>query len=228
MKCNENRHVDPLEPSVTAHAVLYLRPCGGEGELGGALHAEGFTVHFLRRTSMLRAACGTFAFQALIAAPGSGQALADLPARLLPRICLVLDDDPAAAPTSGGLRLAADTPPAEVIAHLRALLRRARGYPPQYRAGPLGIDVLRGRASLSGQPLSLRPRELRALALLAHHSRQAVSTAELAATLHPEGGNCASLVSTYIGRLRRLLGERFIETLPGVGYRLTPPEQVLP
>ena len=213
---------------MTAHAVLYLRLRGGEGELGRALQAEGFTVHYLRRRSMLRAACSTLPCQALIADPGSGPALAELPSRLLPRICLTLEDGARPSSSGAGLALAADTPPAEIIAHLRALLRRLRGYPPQYRAGPLGIDVLRGRASLAGQPLCLRPRELRALALLAHRPWQAVPTAELAATLHPEGDSCASLVSTYIGRLRRLLGARFIETLPGVGYRLTPHEQVLP
>jgi DNA-binding response OmpR family regulator len=53
-----------------------------------------------------------------------------------------------------------------------------------------------------------------------------VPTARLAASIHPDGEACASLVPTYIGRLRRQLGTRFIETLPGVGYRLTPPEQV--
>jgi DNA-binding response OmpR family regulator len=228
MKPSKNNRVEVLEPSVTAHAVLYLRSHGGEGTLGRALQAEGFAVHYLRRPAMLRAACSTLAYQALIADPGTGHALAELPGHIRPRICLVLHGDDASMSARTGLTLAADTPPAEIIAHLRALQRRVRGYPPQYRAGPLGIDVLRGRASLAGQPLRLGPRELRALALLAHRPWQAIPTAQLAATLHPEGGGCPSLVPTYIGRLRRHLGARFIETLPGIGYRLTPPEKVSP
>ena len=84
------------------------------------------------------------------------------------------------------------------------------------------------RASLAGRPFPLRPRELRALTLLARHPWHAVPTERLARTLHPEGEACPSLVPTYIARLRRQLGARFIETLPGVGYRLTPPERVLP
>lgn len=226
MNPQKNKHIETLEPSVTAHAVLYLRPHSGEGALGRALHAEGFSVHYLRRPAMLRAACSTLACQVLIADPGTEQALAELPENVRPRICLVLHGDAAATAAHSGMTLPADTPPVEIIAHLRALQRRVRGYPPQYRVGPLGIDVLRGRASLAGQPLRLRPLELRALTLLARRPWQTIPTAQLAATLHPEGGVCPSLVPTYIGRLRRQLGTRFIETLPGIGYRLTPPEQV--
>jgi hypothetical protein len=220
----KNRYLETVERSVTAHAVLYLRMRRGEGELGRRLRTEGFTVHYLRRPSLLRSHCNTLPCQALIADPGTAHTLADV--STLPRICLLLDDAADAASPPTALRLAAGTPPAETIAHLRALLRRMRGYPPQYRAGSLGIDVWRGRASLAGCPLDLQPRELRMLALLARRPWQAVSTARLAASIHPDGEACASLVPTYIGRLRRQLGTRFIETLPGVGYRLTPPEQV--
>lgn len=226
MKSLKNKALRQIESSVTAHAVLYLRLRPGEGGLGRALRAEGFAVHYLRRPELLRAACDTLPCQALVVDPDSTHAVADLPRHIRPRVCLRLVDGDAAAYPGAGLTLAADTPPAEVIARLRALLRRGRGYPPQYRAGPLGIDLLRGRASLAGRPLGLRPRELRALALLARRPWQAVPTAQLAETLHPGGSACPSLVPTYIGRLRRHLGARFIETLPGIGYRLTPPEQV--
>ena len=224
MNSRQNNRIDVIEPSVTAQTVLYLRPLSGEGALGEALRAEGYCVHYLRRPSMLQAACTARPYLALLIESGDPQSVANLPAHLRPRICLSIGD--ARSTDAVPITLAAAMEPVEFVARLRALLRRARGYPPQYRAGPLGIDVLRGRASLGGRPLGLRPGELRALALLARSPGDPVPTNELAAVLHPTGTACKSLVPTYIGRLRRRLGKRFIETLPGIGYRLTPPEQV--
>lgn len=173
---------------------------------------------------MLQAACTSQLYQALLIESDDPWIAANLPTRGRPRVCLRIGEAGAADPAA--ITLAATTEPVEIIARLRALVRRTRGYPPQYRAGPLGIDVLRGRASLAGRPLGLQPGELRALTLLARSPGDPVPTAQLAAVLHPAGTACKSLVPTYIARLRRRLGRRFIETLPGVGYRLTPPEQV--
>lgn len=227
MKCRPNKALEPVEPSVTAHTVLYLRSRPGIGELGERLGKEGFDVHYFRRFELLKHLCATLPCQALVAEAEAEAVLAELPPTLRPRVCLALSAHTSALPPSV-LAIPEDTHPDEIIARLRALLRRARGYPPQYRVGPLGIDVLRGRASLAGRPLSLPPRELRALTLLADHPWQAVPTAQLAAALHPAGNASPSLVPTYISRLRRRLGARFIETLPGIGYRLTPSRHTSP
>lgn len=212
---------------MTAHAVLYLRSRSGTGLLGARLSAEGFQVHYLRRFERLSPLCAALPCQALIAETEAIEALAGLPKARRPRVCLVLGAGTETV-ADGIPALREDTDPDETIARLRALLRRAHGYPPHHRLGPLGIDVLRARASLNGRPLELQPREWRALLLLANHPWQAVPTSWLVAALHPEGSASAALVPTYIGRLRRRLGSRFIETLPGVGYRLTPHERNLP
>ncbi|APZ43412.1 winged helix-turn-helix domain-containing protein [Acidihalobacter ferrooxydans] len=224
---------------MTAHTVLFLRAAPGTGTLGAALAAEGFLVHYLRRFDALAALWSALPCQALIAEPDATDALAGLAQARRPQVCLALGGDGRAtldgalalggdgrATLDGALALPADIDPVEAIARLRALLRRANGYPPQCRVGPLGIDPLRGRASLAGRPLRLPPRELRLLCLLAEHPGQAVPITRLVAALRPTGAVSPSLVPTYIGRLRRQLGPRWIQTLPGIGYRMTPPGTV--
>lgn len=225
MKSSRNKQINAIETSVTTYTVLYLRPQPGEGRLGETLRSEGFSVHYLRRPTALQAACTAPHYQVLIVASDDPQLLANLPARVRPRVCLRIGED-AGGGEATAITLSSGMEPVEIVARLRALLRRAGGYPPQYRVGPLGVDVLRGRASLAGRTLRLPPGELRALMLLARSPGAPVANAQLAAALRPGGVACASLVPTYIARLRRRLGRRFIQTLPGIGYRLTPPEQV--
>lgn len=80
---------------------------------------------------------------------------------------LVLGDEPLTS--NNGLhvfRYPSDTTAGLLIGHLRALLRRQDGYERHYRLGPLGVDPVRGRASLYGRPLPLRPMEFSLLLCL--------------------------------------------------------------
>jgi DNA-binding response OmpR family regulator len=211
---------------MTAYTVLYVRSRSGSSTLSAKLSSEGFQVHYLRRVDLLWHYCTAQAkpFEILIAEADAIAALRALPTSARPPITLVLTTQSDES-LNGAFVLPTDTHPDELLARLRALLRRRLGYPTHYRTGPLGIDLLRGKASLNGCPLDLHPRELRILALLASHHERAVHTAQIAAVLNPDGSPCPSLVPTYICHLRRRLGPRFIETVPGIGYRLTPPEQ---
>jgi DNA-binding response OmpR family regulator len=110
----------------------------------------------------------------------------------------------------------------ELIARVRALLRRTSGFP-RLRCGDLEIDRLGRRALLRGKPLDLSVRELSLLLHLAHHVDQVVSRSELLdqvwETKFDAGSN---LVDVGVSRLRDKLGDDawMIETVRGLGYRL--------
>jgi DNA-binding response OmpR family regulator len=111
----------------------------------------------------------------------------------------------------------------ELVARIRALVRRASGFGP-LRCGELEIDLAAREAKVAGAPLALTQREYGLLLRLAHRAGYVVERAELLA--HVWGidvGAESNLVEVHVGRLRRKLGSRgwMIETVRDVGYRLT-------
>lgn len=115
---------------------------------------------------------------------------------------------------------------AELLARLRAALRRASGAeaPPEViRAGPLEVDMPRRLARVDGTVLHLTPREWDLLAALARAGQGRVVTQRqlLAAVWGPAHVEDTQYLRVYIGQLRQKLGEaaRLIRTEPGVGYR---------
>jgi DNA-binding response OmpR family regulator len=137
-----------------------------------------------------------------------------------------------------GFRLGADdyvvkatATPEEVVARVKALLRRAgRGGPRRDGAtedlldfGRLVIDVRAHEVRLDGVAVPMPAREFALLHLLAAHPRQAFSRAQLFTRLWGEYGD-ESTVTTHIRRLREKIEEdptdpRYIVTVWGVGYR---------
>jgi two-component system response regulator RegX3 len=126
----------------------------------------------------------------------------------------------------------------EVIARIRAVLRRAR-QPESPAAEPIEIGKLRvdfksRAATLAGKPLDLSRKEFDLLAELVRHAGQVVSREDLMARVWDENwfGSTKTL-DTHIGWLRRKLGEpasepRYIHTVYGVGFRFSPPEELEP
>jgi two-component system OmpR family response regulator len=110
----------------------------------------------------------------------------------------------------------------EVLARLRALIRRAAGQPtPQLRCGSVSLDPRLMRVTLDGAPVKLTSHEFRVLSYLMHHCGRVVSQAEL--TEHIYAQDCdrdSNTVEVFIARLRRKLGAAFIETVRGLGYRV--------
>lgn len=108
----------------------------------------------------------------------------------------------------------------ELIARLRALIRRAAGEPaPIRRHGDLLIDTRQKEISRAGRTVSLTPQEFRAVNYLVINSGRVVSASELIAHVH---GDCdavtANAMEALIGRLRRKIGTELIETRRGFGY----------
>jgi len=110
----------------------------------------------------------------------------------------------------------------EVVARLRALLRRASGQvTPELRAGALSFDPRSGRVALDGVPVKLTSHELRVLSYLLHHRGRVVSQAELTEHIYAQSfDRDSNTVEVFVARLRRKLGPSFIETVRGLGYRV--------
>jgi two-component system OmpR family response regulator len=110
----------------------------------------------------------------------------------------------------------------EVLARLRALIRRAAGQSaPDLRSGVVSLDPRLMRVTVDGAPVRLTSHEFRVLSYLMHHQGRVVSQAEL--TEHIYAQDCdrdSNTVEVFIARLRRKLGATFIETVRGLGYRI--------
>jgi two-component system, OmpR family, response regulator len=110
----------------------------------------------------------------------------------------------------------------EVLARLRALIRRASGHgAPELRCGALALDPRVARVTLHGVPIRLTSHEYRVLSYLMHHRGRVVSQGELTEHIYAQGADRDSnTVEVFIARLRRKLGASVIETVRGLGYRI--------
>jgi DNA-binding response OmpR family regulator len=121
--------------------------------------------------------------------------------------------------------------PHELVARIRAVLRRAKpGKPPlsaawQVKCGALSFDRRARRAYLQDQELNLTPKALVLLEYLMTHPDELVTRERLLDVVwgwdYPVGSRA---VDTRIAELRRALQDdaahpRYIETVPGQGYR---------
>jgi two-component system OmpR family response regulator len=110
----------------------------------------------------------------------------------------------------------------EVLARLRALIRRASGQvTPELRSGKVVLDPRLSRVTLDGLPVKLTSHEFRVLSYLMHHRGRIVSQGELIEHIYSQGfDRDSNTVEVFIARLRRKLGATFIETVRGMGYRV--------
>jgi two-component system OmpR family response regulator len=116
----------------------------------------------------------------------------------------------------------------ELLARLRALLRRAPGErPAQLRVGDLVVDPATHAVERAGTPVELSAREFAVLEYLARHPGEAVSRTRLIEHVWDRNFyGSANIVDVYVGYLRRKLEQPFdrplIRTVRGVGYVLEP------
>lgn len=112
----------------------------------------------------------------------------------------------------------------ELLARLRALLRRAAGHSqPQLSCGDLRLDPKAARASVNGEPLRLTSLEYRLLHYMIMHNERVISRTELVEHLYDQDfDRDSNTIEVFIGRLRKKVGADRIETVRGLGYRLLP------
>ncbi|MBX3214586.1 MAG: response regulator transcription factor [Labilithrix sp.] len=111
----------------------------------------------------------------------------------------------------------------ELLARVRAAIRRGRVEERTLRVGSLALDVVDRIVLVDGKRVDLRPREYALLLLLARHAGRTLSRSEILAQVwrltHDPGSN---LVEVNVRNLREKLGATApaLETVRGAGYRL--------
>jgi two-component system response regulator RegX3 len=122
---------------------------------------------------------------------------------------------------------------AEVIARMRAVLRRVRPAPSsaEIEIGPLRVELGARRAFLDGAELALSRKEFDLLAELVSHAGEVVTREDLIARVWDENwfGSTKTL-DVHVGWLRSKLGDdaaapRFVHTVRGVGFRFSAPSE---
>lgn len=111
----------------------------------------------------------------------------------------------------------------EILARVRALIRRASGHASsELRCGPLMVDTKASKATVDGVALKLTSHEFRVLSYLMHHQSEVVSRTELTEHLYDQDfDRDSNTVEVFVGRLRKKIGHNLIETVRGLGYRLS-------
>ena len=114
----------------------------------------------------------------------------------------------------------------EVLARLRALLRRAAGHATsEISCGPVLLDTRSSRVVVDGSAVRLTSHEYRLLAYLMHHQGRVVSRTELVEHLYDQDfDRDSNTIEVFVGRLRKKLGVEIIQTVRGLGYIAAPPE----
>ncbi len=118
--------------------------------------------------------------------------------------------------------------PREMVARVKAILRRSRALPGAERPGGLVIDVARHQALADGQSLDLTALEFRLLRALVENPGRVFSRDQLLDRLHGERIALADrAIDSHVKNLRRKLQRVWPDRAPirsiyGVGYRYDP------
>jgi two-component system KDP operon response regulator KdpE len=117
----------------------------------------------------------------------------------------------------------------ELYARIRVALRhstRLPGNEPVFRTGALEIDVEHRRVTVDGEEVHLTPTEYTLLVALAKNADRVVTDAMLLREVWgPQYGDEDHYLHVYVARLRKKIERdpqrpRYLQTEPGVGYRL--------
>lgn len=110
----------------------------------------------------------------------------------------------------------------ELIARLRALIRRASGNASaDLVCGPLAIDTRASRVTVNGEPVVLTAQEYKLLAYMMHHKGKVVSRTELTEHIYDQDfDRDSNTIEVFVTRIRKKLGVPVLRTVRGLGYVL--------
>ncbi|GAB4121205.1 MAG: response regulator transcription factor [Rhodothalassiaceae bacterium] len=116
---------------------------------------------------------------------------------------------------------------AEILARLRALIRRAAGHASaELSCGPVTLDTRNARLWVSGHPVRLTALEFKLFSYLMHHQGKVVSRTELTEHIYDQDfDRDSNTIEVFVNRIRKKLGIDMISTVRGLGYRLEEPAQ---
>ncbi|MFO1088320.1 MAG: response regulator transcription factor [Hyphomicrobiales bacterium] len=114
----------------------------------------------------------------------------------------------------------------EVLARVRALLRRSAGHASnEITCGPLVLDTKGARVTVNGRAIKLTSLEFRLLAYLMHHKGRVVSRTELVEHLYDQDfDRDSNTIEVFVARLRKKLDADVLKTIRGLGYLLAEPD----
>ncbi len=111
----------------------------------------------------------------------------------------------------------------ELLARVRALIRRASGMADAtLRCGELELDTRTGRVSCENEVIALTSHEFKILSYLMHHLDEVVSRTDLTEHIYAQDfDRDSNTIEVMIGRLRKKLPDGLIQTIRGMGYRMS-------
>ncbi len=115
----------------------------------------------------------------------------------------------------------------ELIARLRALIRRASGNASaELIAGDIRLDTRSGKVTKAGDPVKLTAQEYKLLSYLLHHKGKVVSRTELIEHIYDQDfDRDSNTIEVFVTRIRKKLGPDVITTIRGLGYSLEEPAE---
>lgn len=114
----------------------------------------------------------------------------------------------------------------ELIARLRALIRRASGNASsELIAGDIRLDTRSGKVTKAGEPIKMTAQEYKLLSYLIHHKGKVVSRTELIEHIYDQDfDRDSNTIEVFVTRIRKKLGQDVITTIRGLGYSLEDPD----
>lgn len=114
----------------------------------------------------------------------------------------------------------------ELIARLRALIRRASGNASsELTAGDIRLDTRSGKVTKAGDPVKMTAQEYKLLSYLLHHKGKVVSRTELIEHIYDQDfDRDSNTIEVFVTRIRKKLGQDVITTIRGLGYSLEDPD----
>jgi two-component system response regulator QseB len=111
----------------------------------------------------------------------------------------------------------------ELLARIRSLLRRSDGpIVATINSGDIAFNPVERSVNYQGQPLDLTAKELAILEILLRNKERFVTKSRLEEGIYGWGDEVSSnTVEVYISKLRKRFGSKRIQTMRGIGYRIT-------
>ncbi|MCJ8323057.1 MAG: response regulator transcription factor [Rhizobiales bacterium] len=110
----------------------------------------------------------------------------------------------------------------ELLARLRALIRRAAGHASsEISCGPILLDTKTSRIYVNELQVKLTSLEFRLLSYMLHQQGRVISRTELVEHLYDQDfDRDSNTIEVFVGRIRKKLGVNMLQTVRGLGYQL--------
>jgi two-component system copper resistance phosphate regulon response regulator CusR len=117
----------------------------------------------------------------------------------------------------------------ELLARVRALLRRGQPAPERLQVGDLALDCIRRKVTRSGEPIDLAPKEFGILEYMMRNKGRPLSRTMIVEHVWDmDYDGLTNIVDVYIRHLRSKIDDRFpqklIQTVRGIGYMIDAPD----